>query len=387
MKQEKIVWRMPGMRIMSRQVLVFVLCILTLAGCTGRDDNAVVYPQPDDKTYTGIPIVIYDTDIGSSTDDLFAMGILYWMAHIENCKLIGGIVCRMGDSYVKTADILNTYYGFGDLPMGVDRHGVEDPYVYIPYSGIADLKKADGSPLFRRSIDDYAALPEGWQLYRRLLAEQPAHSVDICAIGFMSSVVQLLESGPDEYSPLSGIELVKEKVHGLYVMGGKFGEDNNSKVGYNFGHKTAINFSIRMLDLWPRSVPIYFSPSLPGDYLDYPSDKVISDLDWIDVNPIKQVYQNYNCNTGQRMWDTYPAMMAAVQDLSIFSFSQPGFVHINKLGTTEDGTDTYDMVFELNTAGNCYFQMLENEAQRILHMQVIKDSNTSEDTLSPYIHP
>ena len=165
---------------------------------------------------------------------MFALGAIYYFAHYhKECNLIGGIVCRMGDEYIRLADIMNTYYGFGDIPMGVERHGVEDPHVYIPYAGIADLKNADGTPMFARSIDDYSALPEGWKLYRKLLSERPDNSVDIIAIGFMSSVAQLLQSEPDEYSKLNGVELVASKVRGLYVMGGKFGEDL-TKPGYNF---------------------------------------------------------------------------------------------------------------------------------------------------------
>lgn len=106
---------------------------------------------------------------------------------------------------------------------------MEDPNVYISYSGIVDLENADGTPMFKRSIDDYSALPDGWKLYRKLLVSHPDHSVKIISIGFVSSLVQLLESEPDEYSPLNGVELVAQKVHSLYVMGGKFGEDGNTK--------------------------------------------------------------------------------------------------------------------------------------------------------------
>ncbi|MBE6261370.1 MAG: hypothetical protein E7107_11230 [Prevotella sp.] len=51
--------------------LVFTAC--------SNDDN----PSSDSsggKEYTGIPLIILDTDIGSSTDDLFAMQMLYTTA-------------------------------------------------------------------------------------------------------------------------------------------------------------------------------------------------------------------------------------------------------------------------------------------------------------------
>ena len=39
------------------------------------------------------------------------------------------------------------------------------------------LSEVEGQPMFSRSIVDYSSLPDGWQLYRRLLAEQPDRSV------------------------------------------------------------------------------------------------------------------------------------------------------------------------------------------------------------------
>ena len=48
---------------------------LVLSSCTGDNyDNPV---QPEPAEYKGVPLVILDTDIGSSTDDLFAMEMLY----------------------------------------------------------------------------------------------------------------------------------------------------------------------------------------------------------------------------------------------------------------------------------------------------------------------
>ena len=241
--------------------------------------------------YTGIPLVIYDTDIGSSTDDLFALRLLYYYSDLNMCKILGGVVCRIGEEYVAVADLMNTFYGYGELPMGVERSGVEKPKAYINYTGIAGFTNADGSLMFKRSISDYSVLPDGWKLYRKLLADQPDNSVRICATGFMSSLVQLLKSTPDEYSDLSGVELVKKKVKGLYVMGGKFGEDDNSKPGYNFGHKAALEFSRQLFELWPPKTNIYFSPSRIGDDVDYPTEMVLDDISWTDNHPIKQIYK------------------------------------------------------------------------------------------------
>lgn len=362
-------------------LLILLFFGLLLSACSENNEDS---PQndPQDTTY-----IIYDTDIGSSTDDLFALGIIYYFANQKEYELIGGIVCRMGEEYVKLADLMNTYYGYGDIPMGVERNGVADPNVYIPYTGIADIKNEDGTPMFRRSIDDYSSLPDGWKLYRKLLAEHPDHSVKIISIGFVSSLDQLLNSGPDEYSTMTGVELVKQKVHSLYVMGGKFGEEGNSKPGYNFGHKSAINFSIDFFDNWPQSVPIYFSPSLPGDYLDYSPEEVISDLSWIDKNPIKQTYLNYDCNTGQRMWDVYPALMALSGVEKYIDESEAGVVTITQNDDDGDTIVDYKMIYEKDPNGYCHYQELTDELSRKEDMSWVKKCNTSQETVSSIIYP
>ena len=48
-------------------------------------------PQP-----SAVPQIILDTDIASSTDDLFAMQLLYRCAAQGRCKLLGVVVDRMG---------------------------------------------------------------------------------------------------------------------------------------------------------------------------------------------------------------------------------------------------------------------------------------------------
>jgi len=63
----------------------------------------------------------------------------------------------------------------------------------IDYRGLPQ-HKSGGTLMFKTSVSDYSDLPDGWQLYRRLLSEQPDHSVSICSIGFVTALAQLLKS-------------------------------------------------------------------------------------------------------------------------------------------------------------------------------------------------
>ena len=169
-------------------VAVITLCAFILTGCsTDNEDNTV-----DTQEYTGVPLVILDTDIGSSTDDLFTLELLYYYQQQGRCKLLGVVVDRDGEDCAACADVMNMYFHHGEVPIGLVRDGIKSPTVWIDYKALPTYTKADGTPMFAHSIDDYSALPDGWQLYRRLLAAQPDHSVSICSIGFTSCLAQLL---------------------------------------------------------------------------------------------------------------------------------------------------------------------------------------------------
>ena len=76
-------------------------------------------------------------------------------------------------SYGESRFTLHVFHGLGDVPVGLVRDGIKEPKVWIDYAHVADTKDGEGQPMFSRSIVDYSSLPDGWQLYRRLLAEQP----------------------------------------------------------------------------------------------------------------------------------------------------------------------------------------------------------------------
>ena len=125
-----------------------------------------IQPEPQNE-YTGIPLVILDTDIGSSTDDLFALEMLYRYEDEGRCRLLGVMVDREGEQNAAFADVMNTYFSHGDVPVGLVRDGIKEPKIWIDYAHVADTQDGEGQPMFSRSIADYSSLPDGWQLERQ----------------------------------------------------------------------------------------------------------------------------------------------------------------------------------------------------------------------------
>jgi inosine-uridine nucleoside N-ribohydrolase len=197
--------------------------------------------------------------------------------------------------------------------------------------------------MFRRTHPDYADLPEGWRLYRQLLAKQPDHSVSICSVGFINALAQLLQSEADEHSPLNGVELVRQKVKAIYVMGGVLA--NANEPDYNLG--LGIEFAQTFFQLWPQEVQMYFSPGDVGNGIDYPIDQVLEDYAWDKNHPIRQIYQNYPCDVGQRMWDPL-VVIQAVEGNELFTLSEPCQVNI---------TPEAVVVFTPSEKGNCRYQL------------------------------
>ena len=68
----------------------FLLTVL-LAGCSTPPWGGTAKPE-------GMPLVILDTDIGSSTDDLFALEMLFRYEEAGKCRLLGVVVDRPGEA-------------------------------------------------------------------------------------------------------------------------------------------------------------------------------------------------------------------------------------------------------------------------------------------------
>ena len=288
--------------------------------------------------------IIYDTDMGSSTDDLFALMMLYRYMDMNRCKLIGVVVDRMGKANADIVDVLNNYYGYPDIPIGLERSGVKAPRVFIPYHNMAYARDIEGRPLFKRTVGDDGEYMDGYKLYRKLLAGQPDKSVTIVSVGFVTCLSQLLQSGPDEFSPLSGLELVQRKVKDVYAMGGVFGDSFE----HDFNFTAAIDYSLKFFELMPKDIDIVFSPGEVGDPLYYSATQIISDLSWTDKHPIKWIYEFLVEDKFQKMWDPLAVINAVEGDKAIYQISKRGWITLTPTGET---------IFTPDPNGNARYQL------------------------------
>jgi len=167
--------------------------------------------------------IIFDTDMGTDVDDAGALAILHVMADRGEAKILATMSANQNRWSAPAIDVINTYYGRPDIPIGSSRTGPDPEEWY--HNSVPDY------PHDLTNSDD---APDAVALYRKILAIQPDQSVTIVVVGWLTNMADLLDSKPDRYSPLDGRELVRAKVKELVSMGGKWPNSPKEEGEYNF---------------------------------------------------------------------------------------------------------------------------------------------------------
>lgn len=158
--------------------------------------------------------IIFDTDMGPDYDDVGAIAILHTLASKGECEILATIASDSHLSIAPTIDLFNRFFKKSDIPVGGAT--VNAPAIVPPNHWNDSLINRFDSKLQNK---EYPSSPA---VYRKTLAEQEDHSVTIVTVGFVSNLYELLQSKADQFSPLSGKELIKQKVEKLVAMAGAF---------------------------------------------------------------------------------------------------------------------------------------------------------------------
>ena len=169
--------------------------------------------------------VILDTDIGPDCDDVGALICLIHYAKEYGFPIAGICNCTSNKSGTGAIDGVCRFCGIEPPPLGQwSGEGFLDEPVCHRYN---DALAENFSEAFRNGplhAEDSVAF------YRKRLAEASDDGVVIITIGMFNNLAALLNSGADKISPLSGIELVKAKVHCLVSMAAIYPEGREYNV-------------------------------------------------------------------------------------------------------------------------------------------------------------
>ena len=156
--------------------------------------------------------LIVDSDIGPDCGDVHAIILLHGLADRGEVNILAAMCDTANPWGAACLDALNTFYGRPSIPVGT----LKDPDLLRGYTDYNRELATHYPHALQSGID----APNATALYRQILASQPEHSVVIVAIGPLRNLGNLLKSGADTNSPLSGRELVAKKVALLSDMGG-----------------------------------------------------------------------------------------------------------------------------------------------------------------------
>lgn len=327
--------------------------------------------------------VIFETDFGNDTDDAIAIHLLHTYVEKGKAELLAVNVNKQGLLPAEFADAVNTFYGRGDIPIGVVAGTTHEQDAADDY-----CRRTLDSVKFERTVKDYSKLPAAYKLSRKILASQPDKSVTFVSVGFSTNLAALLDSPADEFSPLPGKELVAQKVKELSIMAGNFEESWSE-----FNVKQDIPAATKVFAEWPTDIVV--SPFELGTkvnfkggnigffewYLRYPTVEKYS-------NPIAIAYRKYLPMPYDRpMWDPTAAIYGVEGAEGLFTMGPRGTVTIDENGLSsfkEDPAGRHRIMSVTPQQAEHALDHLNGLAERVPDRYWRDGVNYDEDRIPPY---
>lgn len=246
--------------------------------------------------------IIFDSDIGPDYDDIGAISILHAMADKGECNILATIASNSYPRIAAVLNTMNTYFKRPDVPVGVVRGNSVNIGCWQKWDSVITEK-------YPHTIQSNDEAQDALKLYRKILASQPDKSVTIVTVGFLTNMANLLQSKPDEYSQLDGMQLVSQKVKQLVCMAACFNKDMGTFKEFNV--KMDSSASKFAYDNWPTQ--IIFSGFEIGVNI-HTGLPIINDQS-IQNSPVKDVFArsiplDANDKNGRCSWDETAVLVA-----------------------------------------------------------------------------
>jgi inosine-uridine nucleoside N-ribohydrolase len=336
------------------RILFFLLVTAMVTGATTGQGHAAAQ----------VP-VIFDTDMGNDIDDALALAMLHAMESRSEAKIVAVTVTKGNTWAAPYCDLVNTFYGRPEIPIGMVRDGVtpeSNPMIEVP----ANEKTADGAYVYPHNLIRGEDAEDAVRLLRRTLAAQPDHSTVIVQVGFSTNLARLLTTGADTYSALDGVALVRAKVARLVMMAGNF---KTGKPEFNLAKD--VPAAQELFAKWPT--PIVVSGFEIGLALPFPASAIETKFSWVANHPVADAYRHYMKMPYDRpSWDLTAALYAVRPEGGYFDVSEPGEVVVGADGSTK---------FTLGAGGKVRYLILRDEQKTRAMDALIELSSQKPDAL------
>lgn len=278
--------------------------------------------------------IIFDTDIGNDVDDTMALAVAHALQGRGELEILAVTTTKDHPCAAPMVSLLNVFYGRPEIPIGVVKDGAtRDEGRYNKQ--VAEKRGEGGRLVYPRNVNPGDPLPEAVTLIRKTLAAQPDGSVVIVQIGFFTNLARLLDTPGDEFSPLTGKELVLKKVRYVSLMAGAFeggeGRYHQDSAEYNVG--CDLPSARKMIADWPTEM--IFSGFEIGEEIHYPSASMKNDFEYVPNHPVKDGYAHYRgLDNDQPTFDLNSVLYVARPDRGYYGLSEPGTVSFDEKGVS-----------------------------------------------------
>ena len=266
------------------------------------------------------------TDWGSDSDDAVAVRLLARAAKSGNIRLLGiGINCVGEHSYASMQAYLQNEGA--SVPVGLDTHALD-----FDWRETYQLRLAATLPNVTNQEAESAV-----RVYRRALATCEGMA-EIAEIGFLQVLSDLIESTGDDISPLTGLELMRDKVSHVWIMGGKWDEDGGKEFNLS-AHPLAAQSAATVCEKCP--VPITFLGFEIGD-------GVVTGDRLPEGDLLKQALTDHGSGGGRYSWDPMLIALALTGDPAAAGYEAvvgraavDGITGANHFSPSADGPHRY----------------------------------------------
>ena len=299
--------------IMKYYTIVFFISGLISGCCISNDKAITVEPVK----------IIFDTDLGSDYDDVGALAFLHAMADSGKAEILATLASNRYELTAPSIEVINNYFGRKDLPVGSPKTG-----------GITDISPYHWADTlverYHHTIKSTKDAPDAVSVCRKVLVDQPDTSVIVVTVGYLTNLNNLLNSQPDDISPLSGKDLIIKKVRKLVTMGGYFPDGGRS---FNiFMDSSASEYLFRN---WPGE--IIFTGDDIGEKIRTGLRLINSD---IKDSPVKDTYRIgmplSGDLSGRMSWDQTAVLIGVYGTEGFFDTVQ------GKITVYPDGSNTWE---------------------------------------------
>ena len=245
--------------------------------------------------------IILGTDWWADCDDCVALRVLTRFIKKGEIELVGVGINACMDKSVASLDAFLHHDGVSGVPIGIDMSATDETITRLTYQ----YRMSEKAVEYKNNED----AENGVRLYRRLLSEAD-EKITIVEIGFHNIIGAVIQSNPDDISPLNGVELFKEKVEKVYVMGGAYDKNPGHEYNFHFYERTRKGAHI-LCEKCP--VPMVFLGFEVGEPV-HTGGTVLSDGD-ILKDAMTDFWSHYKQELkGRSSWDPMTVLLAIIGD-------------------------------------------------------------------------